>query len=300
MPDAVLNTTLNNNNRPPPTIPWLFLLVYLLLLIVFPPLAQHLQSRQAKHLCDRRPAHASRGEARRGKALFSRLSRPTLATTRPSKLISSVNHRTAPLLFALAPASRSLCRPEPPSLSAAGAVSVASHPHQLSAARSGKRDRRAIFAPLSTRPQKSSARPLSLSLPPCPCATEAEGVRARTAQTQDRRARQAAGLPGVTVTSWSLTGRHIVSGVLPSAPLSWAILSLGAHLRRQPRCITTTRPKRRPLPPTGFLGLGSGCLYTPSVQTAHHHHRPCGASFLPSPYLLLFGRSTVILSLVSA
>lgn len=52
-------------------------------------------------------------------------------------------------------------------------------------------------------------------------------------------------------------------------------------------CITTTRPERRPSADwVFFLTLGSGCLYTPSLQTAHHHHRPCGASFLPS--LLIF------------
>lgn len=224
------------------------------------PLAQHLQSRQAKQ-APLRPTPSTR-KARRGKARLCSVACPVPPSQPPVPPSSSHPSTTAPrlLLFALAPASRSLCRPEPPSLSATGAVSVASHPHQLSAARSGKRDRRAIFAPLSTRPQKSSACPLSL--PPCPCATEAEEVRARTAQTQDRRARQAAGLPGVTVTSWSLTGKHIVSGVLPSAPLSWAILSLGAHLRRQPRCITTTRPKRRPLPPTGFLH-SARAAYTP-------------------------------------
>lgn len=171
MREVVLNTTLNNNTRPTPTIPWFFLLAYLLLSVVL-----------SRSICTTAGAIATdalhtQGEARlcsvaiRFQLALSCPVPPSRPPAPPSSSQSSIRHAFA---LALAPASRYLRRPEPPSLSATGAVSVAYHPQQLSAARLGKRNRRAIFAPpLSAHPRKSSA--CHLSLPPGPCATEAEG-----------------------------------------------------------------------------------------------------------------------------
>lgn len=288
MREAVSNTTLNNNTRSTPTIPWLFLQVCLLLLLV---LSRNI-CRAAKQntFATGRPAHAGRG-----KALFSHhslpsgsvLSRPTPRSNHRPPPSSSHLSIATPLLLLLRLPFASRAVQNPPSLSATGAVSVAYHPHQL-AVRGSVREKKPAshFRASKHTPSENHLPALCLCLPAL-AQPRQRGSRKRTAQIQVCGARQPAGLSGVTVTFWSLTGGHIVSGVLPSAPLFLGHLLLGCT----PPSSTSLyhhHPGQRGEPSADWFFDRLGLLIQPpSLQTAHHHHhhRPRGASFLPSPYL---------------
>lgn len=245
------------------------------LLLFGRPRAQHLQSN--KRLCDRPPVYARRDDPSQGKALFGRPSifRLPLSCPVPSHPRKTIDPLQAHLS----------CQPAP-TCSCSRAYFVATcavqnaHPCQQPASHF-----RASERTPSQEQKISSACPLSL--PPCPCATEAEGF------PQGRRKSKIVGQDKPQANPESpLHSGPSLAGTLSRESclrrLSWAICFLGAHLRRQPRCITTTRPKRRPFPPTGLL-LGSGCLYTPSLQTAHHHPAAPWRIFSPPP-LIFAGR----------
>lgn len=176
MREAVSNTTLNNNTRSTPTIPWLFLQVCLLLLLV---LSRNI-CRAAKQntFATGRPAHAGRG-----KALFSHhslpsgsvLSRPTPRSNHRPPPSSSHLSIATPLLLLLRLPFASRAVQNPPSLSATGAVSVAYHPHQLAVRGSVREKKPASHFRASKHPPSEQSSACPLSLPPFPCATEAEG-----------------------------------------------------------------------------------------------------------------------------
>lgn len=69
--------------------------------------------------------------------------------------------------------------------------------------------------------------------------------------------------------------------------LLWAVYCLGAHLRRQPRCVTTTPGQRGDPPPTDSHSARPAST-TPSLQTAHHQSAPWRI-FSP-PLLILLSR----------
>lgn len=263
MREAVSNTTLNNNTRSTPTIPWLFLLVCLLLLLV---LSRNI-CRAAKQntFATGRPAHAGRG-----KALFSHhslpsgsvLSRPTPRSNHRPPPSSSHLSIATPLLLLLRLPFASRAVQNPPSLSATGAVSVAYHPHRLAVRGSVREKKPASHFRASKHPPSENHLPALCLCLPALAQPRQRGSRKRTAQIQVCGARQPAGLSGVTVTFWSLTGGHTVSGVLPSAPLFLGHLLLGCTPPSSTSLYHHHPAKEENPPPTGF-SIGSGCLYNP-------------------------------------
>lgn len=251
MREAVLNTTLNNNTRSNPNNPLVISTLVCLLLLL--DLSRN-NRRAAKQTPWRPDAQHTQGEARQGSVqspfasvwLCPAPSHLSQQPSAPSKLISSVNRHAFAL--ALAPASRFPCRPEPPILVSNPRCLRRIPPTSASCPRldQGKETGEPFSRLLAHALKESSACPLSL--PPCPCATEAEGFAQKGRRNSKSVVRDN---PQAYPESRLHFGPSLAGTLSRESCLrrlsSWAICSLGAHLRRQPRCITTTRPKRRTL-----------------------------------------------------